>query len=95
MFAAKMAPEILDLTTKILRVVVLFFVNKFELSLEGIRQFYVAVEKGEWKLGTFCDPFETRRVGSLGILPVCWSRFGLSGHSRNGCSGYPGILGLS
>ena len=82
LFPATMAPEILELTTCVLRVVVLFLVEKFELSLESIFQFFGAIEKEEWNLDTFCDPFETRRVGSLGVPPVCWSRFGMSGHSR-------------
>ena len=55
---------------------------KAELTLEGIRQFHVAVELEKRKLDTFCDLHETRRVGSLGFPPVCWSRFGLRAHSR-------------
>ncbi|KAI6010281.1 P-loop containing nucleoside triphosphate hydrolase protein [Pisolithus marmoratus] len=30
-----------------------------ELTLEGIKQFYIAVEKEEWKLDTLCDLYET------------------------------------
>ena len=82
LLSATIAPEMLGLTTKCLRVVVLFPVEKAEPTLEGIRQFYVATEKEEWKLGTLCDRFETRRVDSLGIPPVCLSRFGLRVHAR-------------
>merc|ERR1712050_175584 len=50
LFSATMAPEILDLTTKFMRDAVRILVKKDELTLEGIRQFYVAIEKEEWKL---------------------------------------------
>lgn len=33
-----------------------------ELTLEGIRQFYMAVEKEEWKLDTLCDLYETESI---------------------------------
>ena len=29
------------------------------MTLEGIKQFYIAVEKEEWKLDTLCDLYET------------------------------------
>merc|ERR1711959_444424 len=41
LFSATMAPEILDLTTKFMRDAVRILVKKDELTLEGIRQFYV------------------------------------------------------
>ncbi|KAE8682626.1 Eukaryotic initiation factor 4A-2 [Hibiscus syriacus] len=34
-------------------------VKRDELTLEGIKQFYVNVEKEEWKLETLCDLYET------------------------------------
>ena len=34
-------------------------VKRDELTLEGIKQFYVNVEKEEWKLDTLCDLYET------------------------------------
>jgi len=34
-------------------------VKRDELTLEGIRQFYVGVEQEEWKLETLCDLYET------------------------------------
>lgn len=33
-----------------------------ELTLEGIKQFYVNVEKEEWKLDTLCDLYETLAI---------------------------------
>merc|ERR1711862_252686 len=62
LFSATMAPEILDLTTKFMRDVVRILVKKDELTLEGIRQFYVAIEKEEWKIDTLCDLYETLTI---------------------------------
>merc|ERR1712100_300449 len=33
-----------------------------ELTLEGIKQFYIAVEREEWKLDTLCDLYETLTI---------------------------------
>lgn len=33
-----------------------------ELTLEGIKQFYVNVEREEWKLDTLCDLYETLAI---------------------------------
>jgi len=62
LFSATMAPEILELTTKFMRDAVRILVKKDELTLEGIRQFYVAIEKEEWKLDTLCDLYETLTI---------------------------------
>jgi len=62
LFSATMPPEILDLTTKFMRNTVRILVKKDELTLEGIRQFYVAIEKEEWKLDTLCDLYETLTI---------------------------------
>merc|ERR1712070_764962 len=62
LFSATMPPEILDMTTKFMRNPVRILVKKDELTLEGIQQFYVAVEKEEWKLETLCDLYETLTI---------------------------------
>merc|ERR1711959_600214 len=62
LFSATMPPEILDLTGKFMRDAVRILVKKDELTLEGIRQFYVAIEKEEWKLETLCDLYETLTI---------------------------------
>jgi len=62
LFSATMAPEVLDMTSKFMRDAVRILVKKDELTLEGIRQFYVAIEKEEWKLDTLCDLYETLTI---------------------------------
>merc|ERR1712087_43819 len=54
--------DILDLTAKFMRNVVQILVKKDELTLEGIQQFFVAIEKEEWKLDTLCDLYETLTI---------------------------------
>jgi len=62
LFSATMAPDILELTTKFMRNPVRILVKKDELTLEGIRQFFVAIDKEEWKLETLCDLYETLTI---------------------------------
>merc|ERR1711878_119284 len=45
-----------------MRDAVRILVKKDELTLEGIRQFYIAIEKEEWKLDTLCDLYETLTI---------------------------------
>ena len=37
-------------------------VKRDELTLEGIKQFYVNVDREEWKLDTLCDLYETLAI---------------------------------
>jgi len=62
LFSATMPPEILDMTKKFMRNPVRILVKKDELTLEGIKQFYVAAEKEEWKIDILCDLYETLTV---------------------------------
>jgi len=62
LFSATMPPEILDISNKFMREPVRILVKKDELTLEGIKQFYVAVDKEEWKFETLCDLYETLTI---------------------------------
>ncbi|EFW14359.1 ATP-dependent RNA helicase eIF4A [Coccidioides posadasii str. Silveira] len=59
LLSATMPQDVLDVTTKFMRDPVRILVKKAELTLEGIKQFYIAVEKEEWKLDTLSDLYET------------------------------------
>ncbi|KAG0028252.1 translation initiation factor eIF4A [Podila clonocystis] len=59
LLSATMPTEVMEVTTKFMRDPIRILVKKDELTLEGIKQFYVAVEKEEWKLDTLCDLYET------------------------------------
>jgi len=59
LFSATMPQDVLELTSKFMRDPIRILVKKDELTLEGIRQFYVNVEKENWKLETLVDLYET------------------------------------
>ncbi|KAH6887349.1 DEAD-domain-containing protein [Coprinopsis sp. MPI-PUGE-AT-0042] len=61
LLSATMPAEVLEVTTKFMRDPVRILVKRDdpELTLEGIKQFYIAVEKDEWKLETLFDLYET------------------------------------
>ncbi|KAJ1021671.1 hypothetical protein NDA16_003807 [Ustilago loliicola] len=59
LLSATMPQEVLEVTKKFMREPIRILVKRDELTLEGIKQFYVAVEKEEWKLDTLCDLYET------------------------------------
>ncbi|CAF0751133.1 unnamed protein product [Adineta steineri] len=62
LLSATMPSDVLDVTTKFMNDPVKILVRKEELSLERIHQFYVTVEREEWKLDTLCDLYETLTI---------------------------------
>ena len=58
LLSARMPQEVLGVTTRFMRDPVRILVEKEELTLEGIRQFYISVEREEWKLDTLCDLYD-------------------------------------
>jgi translation initiation factor 4A len=59
LLSATMPQDVLEVTTKFMRDPIRILVKRDELTLEGIKQFYIAVEKEEWKLDTLSDLYET------------------------------------
>ncbi|KAG4306259.1 hypothetical protein PORY_000247 [Pneumocystis oryctolagi] len=59
LLSATMPQDVLEVTTKFMRDPIRILVKKDELTLEGIKQFYIAVEREDWKLDTLCDLYET------------------------------------
>lgn len=53
--SATMNKEILEITKKFMSDPVKILVKKDEISLEGIKQYLVNVDKEEWKFDTLCD----------------------------------------
>jgi len=60
--SATLPREVLDLTDQFMTDPVRVLVKRDELTLEGIRQFFVAVEKEEWKFDTLCDLYDTLTI---------------------------------
>ncbi|RDD47676.1 Eukaryotic initiation factor 4A-I [Trichoplax sp. H2] len=62
LLSATIPDDVMEVTTKFMRDPIKILVQKEELTLEGIKQFYVAVELEEWKLETLCDLYETLTI---------------------------------
>jgi translation initiation factor 4A len=67
LFSATMPPEVLDLTQKFMRDPTRILVKKEALTLEGIKQFYVAVEE-EYKLETLMDLYDSVSIAQSVIF---------------------------
>ena len=55
LFSATMTPDFFKLSSKFMRDPIKILVKKDELTLEGIRQYYIDLEKNDYKYETLCD----------------------------------------
>ena len=55
LFSATMPAEFFDLTTRFMRDPIKILVKTDQLTLEGIKQYYINVERNEFKFDTICD----------------------------------------
>jgi translation initiation factor 4A len=62
LLSATMPIEVLEVSKCFMRKPVQILVKKEELTLEGIKQFYVNVKQEQWKLGTLCDLYDTLSI---------------------------------
>jgi ATP-dependent RNA helicase len=62
LLSATLPHEILEMTSKFMTDPVRVLVKRDELTLEGIKQFFVAVEREEWKFDTLCDLYDTLTI---------------------------------
>jgi len=62
LLSATMPTDVLEVTTNFMRDPIKILVKKEELTLEGIKQFYVDVDQEEWKLDTLCDLYDTLTI---------------------------------
>ena len=58
LFSATMPQDALDITKKFMKDPEHLLVKTEELTLEGIKQYYIALEREEWKIDTLCDIYE-------------------------------------
>lgn len=91
LISATLPHEILEMTNKFMTDPIRILVKRDELTLEGIKQFFVAVEREEWKFDTLCDLYDTltitqavifcntkRKVCSLALLSLVGATGGVS-----------------
>ncbi|KAH8554742.1 hypothetical protein K450DRAFT_232268 [Umbelopsis ramanniana AG] len=62
LLSATLPHDVLELTTKFMTDPIRILVKRDELTLEGIKQFFVAVEREEWKFDTLCDLYDTLTI---------------------------------
>lgn len=60
--SATLPQEVLEMTKKFMNEPVKILVKRDELTLEGMKQFFVAVEREEWKFDTLCDLYDTLTI---------------------------------
>ncbi|KAF8897745.1 DEAD-domain-containing protein [Infundibulicybe gibba] len=61
-YRATLPYDVLEMTTKFMTDPIRILVKRDELTLEGIKQFFVAVEKEDWKFDTLCDLYDTLTI---------------------------------
>jgi translation initiation factor 4A len=62
LLSATMPADVLEVTKKFMRDPIRILVKKEELTLEGIKQFYIMVGREDWKLETLCDIYQTLTI---------------------------------
>ncbi|GFG30525.1 hypothetical protein Cfor_05821 [Coptotermes formosanus] len=62
LLSATMPSDVLEVTSCFMRNPIRILVKKEELTLEGIKQFFVFVEREDWKLETLCDLYDTLSI---------------------------------
>lgn len=60
--SATLPNEVLEMTQQFMNNPIRILVKRDELTLEGIKQFFVAVEREEWKFDTLCDLYDTLTI---------------------------------
>ena len=60
--SATLPHDVLDMTTKFMTDPVRILVKRDELTLEGLKQYFIAVEKEDWKFDTLCDLYDTLTI---------------------------------
>jgi ATP-dependent RNA helicase len=60
--SATLPQEILEMTNKFMNDPLKILVKRDELTLDGIKQFFVAVEKDDYKFETLCDLYDTLTI---------------------------------
>lgn len=84
--SATLPGEVLEMTRKFMSNPLKVLVKRDELTLEGIKQFFVAVEKEEWKFDTLCDLYDTLTITQVraNAATIRFKRRIMSGRARLG-----------
>eukprot|EP01126_Amoeba_proteus_P021515 TRINITY_DN2186_c0_g5_i5.p1 TRINITY_DN2186_c0_g5~~TRINITY_DN2186_c0_g5_i5.p1 ORF type:complete len:139 (+),score=15.62 TRINITY_DN2186_c0_g5_i5:408-824(+) len=72
LFSATMPPEALEITQKFMNNPIRILVQQDEITLEGIRQFYINCDREQLKFDLLCDLYYTLNIAQVVIF--CNSR---------------------
>eukprot|EP00484_Ammonia_sp_Unknown_P001200 CAMPEP_0197023334 /NCGR_PEP_ID=MMETSP1384-20130603/4049_1 /TAXON_ID=29189 /ORGANISM="Ammonia sp." /LENGTH=422 /DNA_ID=CAMNT_0042451531 /DNA_START=11 /DNA_END=1279 /DNA_ORIENTATION=+ len=68
LISATISPEILSISGKFMNDPVKILIKRDELTLQGIKQFFISVEKEDWKFDTLCDLYDTLTINQAIIF---------------------------
>ncbi|KAK5575821.1 hypothetical protein RB653_006955 [Dictyostelium firmibasis] len=60
--SATLTQDVVTMTDKFMTKPVRILLKRDELTLDGIKQFFVSVEKEDWKFGTLCDIYDSLTI---------------------------------
>src|SRR3989338_2284184 len=63
MFSATMPSAIIELTSMFMKDPIKILIKNEMLTLDGIKQYYIQMDKEEWKFETFCDIYASITIG--------------------------------
>ena len=85
LLSATVPMDVLEVAKKFMRDPILILVKKEKLTLEGIKQFYINIDREEWKLDTLCDLYKTLTI-TQAVIFLNKVQGGLA-HRENACQG--------
>jgi translation initiation factor 4A len=62
LFSATMPPEVIEFTKNILQDPVRILIPPEQVTLEGIKQYYVGLDRDEWKFDVLCDIYQQLNI---------------------------------
>lgn len=62
LFSATMPPEVIEVAEKLLRDPVKILIPPEEVTLDGIKQYFVELDKDEWKFDALCDIYSQLNI---------------------------------
>ncbi|RKP10818.1 ATP-dependent RNA helicase FAL1 [Thamnocephalis sphaerospora] len=62
LLSATLPQDVLEMTTMFMTDPIRILVKRDEITLEGIKQFFVSVEREDWKFDTLCDLYDTLTI---------------------------------
>jgi len=68
LFSATMPPEALEITEKFMTNPLRILVKQDEITLEGIRQFFINCDREQWKFDVLCDLYDTLNIAQAVIF---------------------------